>query len=337
MPHSSLPAVTGFQEAFESWLAAMQHGHQLDSSASENAYRALWQPFARWCLAQSPSLTLETIDAPALMRYVKSRDGRSAGRTLSDRHVWRVLQLIDRVMLNHAQRLPVRRNTCAAELLQSIPEWRHANAAHRNPLPACLTATEAARLVAYLARTPDTAGTDPLASKKDWQMLRNRATVALHLGAGLTPQETRALTLDSPVAAGGRTGDRPWKITVAATDGKPARQAPLAAWAGRLLAAWIRQRRLLNLPGPWLFPSTLSGKPWRKVAHYNAISRLLEEAGLQDKAAPTGGAYQLRHTYALRQLKRGHSELQVSRWMGVEVEEMARYRHVVHDTALDIA
>ena len=42
-----------------------------------------------------------------------------------------------------------------------------------------------------------------------------------------------------------------------------------------------------------------------------------------------GGSFRLRHTFALRQLRRGFKEKTVAQWLGVEPEVMARYRRVV--------
>ena len=54
-----------------------------------------------------------------------------------------------------------------------------------------------------------------------------------------------------------------------------------------------------------LFPSTRStGKPWGKVAQYNAAKEVLAATGLEDIE---GGSFRLRHTFALRQLRKGKS------------------------------
>ena len=45
------------------------------------------------------------------------------------------------------------------------------------------------------------------ATKQPWQEVRNRAAVALMLGAGVTSGEVRALELDDVVVSGGRGKD----------------------------------------------------------------------------------------------------------------------------------
>lgn len=77
-----------------------------------------------------------------------------------------------------------------------------------------------------------------------------------------------------------------------------------------------------------VFPSTKStGKPWGKVAQYNAACEVFRSAGIDDVA---GGSFRLRHTFALRQLKRGRAPEDVARWLGViDPAVMARYQRVI--------
>ena len=53
---------------------------------------------------------------------------------------------------------------------------------------------------------------------------------------------------------------------------------------------------------------------------------MLEDARID---SADGGSFRLRHTFALRQLRRGTEPAQVARWLGVEPEVMARYDRVV--------
>ena len=105
-----------------------------------------------------------------------------------------------------------------------------------------------------------------------------------------------------------------------------ARETPIAPWAGELLQHWLQVRSELKIPGDFLLPSTRTGKPWSKKSHYAESKRLFEEAGLVGQG---GGTFKLRHTFAMRQLRRGTEPEVVARWLGVEPEVMARYRQVV--------
>ena len=85
---------------------------------------------------------------------------------------------------------------------------------------------------------------------------------------------------------------------------------------------------MLEIPGTWLSPSTRKGKPWGNVAQYNAARQILEDAAID---VVDGGSFRLRHTFALRQLRRGKSPAQVAVWMGIaNVEHMERYSRVLH-------
>ena len=77
-----------------------------------------------------------------------------------------------------------------------------------------------------------------------------------------------------------------------------------------------------------LFPSTRStGKPWGKVAQYNAAKEVLAATGLEDVE---GGSFRLRHTFALRQLRKGKKPEEVAKWLGVtDPSVMARYQRVI--------
>ena len=93
-----------------------------------------------------------------------------------------------------------------------------------------------------------------------------------------------------------------------------------------LLQHWLRVRAEVGIEGEFLFPSTRSGKPWSKLSHYKCARQVLEDAGLDSSE---GGSFRLRHTFALRQLRRGTAPDQVARWLGIEPEAMTKYERVV--------
>ena len=106
------------------------------------------------------------------------------------------------------------------------------------------------------------------------------------------------------------------------------RETPVAPWAGQLLRYWLDVRAEQGVPGSMVFPATKStGKPWGKVAQYNAAKEVLQAAGVDDVE---GGSFRLRHTFALRQLRRGKAADEVARWLGVsDPAVMARYQRVI--------
>ena len=99
---------------------------------------------------------------------------------------------------------------------------------------------------------------------------------ALQLGGGLTPGDVHALLLTSPVS-------RERTVRVEA-----------------------------RVQGDFLFPSTRTGKPWGKESQYKCARAVLQDAGLDSSE---GGSFRLRHTFALRQLRRGFGEKTVTQDM----------------------
>ena len=329
-----------YREAFEQWL-----GHQRTAAArkitlasSVRSYAVLWEAFSEWCLSQSPVVSLDGITEADLRAFIHSRlepsaTGRAKPSRLKEpgkvtpRHAWRVLTLIDGVLESRARAMgSASPNRSAATLLESREDWRYANANRRAPLPDYLAPAEARILVNHLsAGLPRSGrrGTDIT-----WQELRNRTAVALHLGAGLTPADVRVLRASSPVMRAGDEKGVPGTLRVPAHGDSPEREAPIVQWAARVLAYWLHVRREQELAGDLLFPATRTGKPWGKVTHYDAVKSVLEASGI-DKSLVEGGAYRLRHTFALRQLRRGKSPEVVAQWLGVvEMRVMDRYRRV---------
>jgi site-specific recombinase XerD len=328
--------VAGFLEAFEAWRKAAQRAGKLTRAASEDTYRALWGVLAKWCISRVPPVALEELGGADLEAFILSRRSAAvSGDDLTPRYVWRLLSLVDRVLAHHAHERGTAPNTAAANLLASRPEWRFANASKTDELPEYLAADQAKALVAFLSEgRPRTGGKRPALT---WHELRNRASVALQLGAGLTPGDVRAVLVDAATIEGGRLKDVPWKVNVPADGVSPARETPIAPWAGQLLRHWLQVRTETGTAGPYLFPSTKTGKPWGKVSQYLAAKEVLVAAGFPDSAA-TGGSFRMRHTFALRQLRRGKSAEDVARWLGiVDPAVMARYNRVLFAPVDDLA
>lgn len=316
--------------AFERWLADQQAAGSLRRPASIRVYRDMWGAFTDWCRIQTPPVTLQSLDTQDLRAFQAARFGmKSADLSLSPRHALRLLRLIDRVLRHHSANSGERLNTAAADWILAQPRIRFAEAADSDPLPLFLSVAEAKELITFLsnARPRPSLNSNRDAHKAfTWQELRNRTAVALQLGAGLTPLDVRMLTLQSPTSSGGRIRDRPWKLAVPGNGDTPPRETPIAPWAAELLQHWLRIRSDAGIAGNQLFPSTRSGKPWSRDAQYKAARAVLQEAGLDSSE---GGSFRLRHTFALRQLRRGTDADQVARWLGIEPEAMSQYQRVV--------
>lgn len=315
-PSESL--VVDYREAWAAWLQGERKAGRLQQASSIDVYAHMWTALTTWCVKEG--LGVDAVSSDDLDRFLSSRGGVSE---VTDRHAWRFLRLVERVLAYRHRTSASAAHNAATELLETRPAYRYANAADKDPLPSYLAAGEAKRLVTFLSAVRP----GRHAAGRSWQEVRNRAAVALMLGAGVTPGEVRALEVPDVVTAGGRLQGVPWKLHVQSHPDSPARETPLAPWAGQLLAYWMTLRSEQSIPGIWLFPSTRTGKPWSKVSQYNATKEVLGAAGIDDV---DGGSFRLRHTFALRQLKRGRAPDEVARWLGVtDPAVVARYQRVL--------
>ena len=314
-----------FREAFEQWLQDQQGMRSIRREASVSVYRDMWEAFTAWCLGQSPLVTLAALSPVDLDSFQAARFGRkTADLSLTPRYALRLMRLIDRVLRHQAAQQDQAPNTAAADWIDAHPDVRYADAAHSDPLPDYLSVAEARSLIAFLSAARPRPGLTPVGLS--WQDVRNRASVALQLGAGLTPGDVRALTLDSPISEGGRVRGRPWKVSVPGDGTSPARETPVASWAGELLQHWLTVRAEAGVSGMFLFPSTRTGKPWLKDSQYVCARQVLEDAGVDSRE---GGSFRLRHTFAMRQLRRGTAPETVARWLGIDATKMKRYERVL--------
>lgn len=330
MPSLPSARAADYETAFQAWLRHGQTLGRIRRPSTARVYQHMWEALAAWAVGQG--IALARLQAADLDTYLRQRSGQAHGDELTPRYAWRLLALVDAVLSTHARLRQRSRNPAVPVLLDSHAELRHANALQRDELPPHLQAADARRLVLHLGRQlnawaagPGTPGAPP------WQELRNRASVALMLGAGLAPGEVRALQLADLRTAGGPVPGQPWKLRVRSDGLTPERETPLAPWAGRVLAAWLALRAALGVPGTVLLPGTRGGgKAWGKVSHYQATAAVMQAAGLAEVDQPGGGSYRLRHTFALRQLRRGTSEAELERWLGVsDPSVMARYRRIL--------
>ena len=325
------PGSTSLQtyvDAFEGWLAAREEFGAIREQSSVAVYRCMWTALSAWCVGRG--LHLDALRADHFEAYLLSRGGTEE---LSARYAWRLLTLADEVQLHRARATGLPRNTAAVDLLMATPEWRFANASDKTPLPDHLHAHEAKALVSWLL-DPASGSAVAGAPAHTWQAMRNRTAVALQLGAGLTPADIRSAVTDGVVCDGAKVAGLPWKIRLPAHGSIPAREAPIAPWAGRLLRAWLDTRCALQITGPALFPAARSGRSWGKVAQYTAAKAVLAAAGVPEAE---GGSFKLRHTFALRQLRRGTSADQVAQWMGLaDAAALARYRRVLLAPAAEV-
>lgn len=150
-------------------------------------------------------------------------------------------------------------------------------------------------------------------SPAQWKRQRDRAMLSVMLGAGLKVSE--AITLKKRnVGAIGADGTITITINPATVGGisKP-HETILAPFAVTELSTWIDLRRRLKIPGPLLFPASLSGtKPLTKMTVFRQTRETFERAGIKKNH---GGGRTLRNTFAVFQLLE-HTPMEVSELLG---------------------
>lgn len=321
---------------FKAWLdsrarsTSVRRNERPLREESAKVYQEMWHAFAAYCASRN--LDLADLGEDDLRTFLLVR-GTGAdpyrprvstkGDELSARYAWRMLWLIDELTRFDARREGREANP-AARTLRNRPDYRFANAAQADPLPEYYGEAHAKRLIAFLTQLgSDNAAPSPL----QWKEVRDRTALALMLGGGLSPGDVRVLELRGIISESGPNFGTPWKLALPGNGNSPARETPLAKWAGKQLAFWLRVRAQQGIEGNLVFPSTRAGKPWSHTACYNASKSVLEAAGM---GHDSGGVFKLRHTFALRQLAKGKSETEVARWLGLlDVNGMARYRRIV--------
>ena len=321
--------------SFEAWIADRQSSRSRArserplSDESTNVYREMWHAFAKFCAERNLHLRDMTVSDLETFLTIRGTGPdpdqprqTTRGGYLSERYANRYLVLIERVTRFQA-RVDDEQGNHAAALLRERPEYRYAEAADKDPPPEYLDEMQARVLIAYLTRAPQPESNE----KMTWKTVRDRTAVALMLGAGLAPGDVRSLQMQGVITVGGRRTGTPWKLAVEGNGNSPARETPIADWAGRQLAFWLRIREQQGLPGNYVFPSTMNGTQWSHTRCFEASRDVLDAARMGKDA---GGLFKLRHTFALRQLRKGKSEEDVARWLGfLDVNSMTRYRRIV--------
>lgn len=310
-----------FTLLFESWVAERRRSPESPGrrpgalrERSAQVYADMWNAFANWCSERQSDLA--NIDEASLHAFLDSL-GRHKEATPA--YVRRTIQLIGRLDAFESARAS-RPANAAILAVRKHPRVLFAGDGDTGPAPDFLTASQSRALIGFLTRSASMAA-------GSWQDLRNRAALAVQLGAGLTPGEVLDLRLSRIVVLGGRVAGEPWALSLPSNGNFPARQTPLAGWSGRLLGSWLTVRLENRIPGDFVFPATRTGRVWSKMGSNKAYAATLLAAGV---AQPSGGSFFLRHSFALRQLTR-HAPEQVAAWLGLQdPAAMERYRRVLY-------
>jgi integrase/recombinase XerD len=152
---------------------------------------------------------------------------------------------------------------------------------------------------------------ETLTIDRSWKKRRDRAMLAMMIGAGLKVSEVVAIETES-VGTVDTTGSVPINIRSWESDGtsRPHR-AMLRPFATKEVLAWRDERKFLKIPGKLLFPSALKPKKSKtnqinKATVYRIVKETFVLAGID--VARMGGRT-LRNTFAIHELETQPAEL----------------------------
>ncbi|TKC88357.1 phage integrase family protein [Trinickia terrae] len=294
--------------AFDAWLAK-QHFRR----SSAEVYRAQWGAFLDWLTLRHENL--QTVGTATIAHFVGDLPIRKPQRV-------RYLRLIERV-LDHVREIESASTNPARFIAQDgEAAWRNAR---DNEPTGFLTSAERAALVAHLFSP---LGDMPPGQR--WREKRDRALIAVFLGAGLKTGEARSLTI-SCVETG-----KPW-VTIEAANPAFTRRTRLSPFAVAILEAWLAERRLSELAGELVFPASPSGRPMHKATMLRAVDALIDTAGISQSRTARASPQTLRNTFAADLFESGASVELVGAWLGfaqvVSVNRLHRAWESWHDAA----
>jgi len=285
------------RESFRIWLSEKHViGNQGFRESSFETYLAMFSSWLKF---------LEERNLDLLEAQPKDADLFFTGHTLEPVSRRRYLQILDKVYL-HFQGLGWEgshpfREELAKERLLSV-DW-----------PKGLGSAELIRLIKYLLDSPG------------WKGVRDRAILALTVGAGLRNNELvslkrSALDLgpDHTIHVVPSGIHRPHDTVVLPateledTQTKKIHRTFWVAW----IAAWHKVVQEQGIPGDWAIPSTKSGTAYSASGVFRRIQQWFDGAGIQPEQ---GGVNVLRNTFAHLAIKSGrYSATQIQEFLGHE-------------------
>lgn len=273
--------------AFDAWLAKQNFRR-----SSAEVYQAQWGLFLDWLAVKQKNLS--SVDTQAIADFV-------AGLAIRKPQRVRYLRLIERV-LDHVREIESASTNPARFIAQDgEAAWRNAR---DNEPTGFLTNGERASLIAHLFSP-----VSDLSAAQRWRERRDRALIAVFLGAGLKTGEARALAV-SCVSVGS-----PW-VTIESPNPTLTRRTRLSPFAVAILDAWLAERRLSELAGNLLFPASPSGRPMHKATMLRSVDALIEVAGFAVSRESRASPQTLRNTFAADLFETGVDPEQVGQWLG---------------------
>lgn len=273
------------------------------SPASARIYVLMFGSFLRWIGQRQ--LRLHEVSAGDIKQFLEAEHLQQDKRVKKLNSLIRVryLRLLER-MYAHLQIHPNPARHAAFDVYRT-------SAAGRDKPKAYLSEKEQ---IAFLAQLPVAKALDPQSMEDpSWKKRRDRAMLAMMLGAGLTVAEVLSLRVDQ-VGPKDATGCVPIHLRKFLKKGVQAHETVLRAFAAPYVLPWIAERKLHKIPSKLLFPATLvSDEPLNKATVYRHAKAAFEKAGIEVERM---GGRTLRNSFAVRELANGQPPELVKQMMG---------------------
>lgn len=330
-----------FEAAFDAWLAS--EATLIKRRSSQDIYRAIWGAFERDLPA---GVSILSITSDMVANYLASGAtpipgvySKRRAEQLSIGYQARVASLIEKIMLHHAKATAsqLTGDSPVTALMRTTPALASASRRETRQDPD----------LDYLSPSEHTAMKDALIGRGrtdaaagavvKWSDARDRTSMALQLGAGLSPSDVRELTLGEGSSRGMNSSwDSGSRFLFVPQNGKLLKRHTLVDdWAATLLNLWINTLRdgkpLARVS--FVFPGEATArehaaKPpgqWSKAGQHRQATKVMTAMGVG------GSSFKLRHTWALSKLREGVDGRDVARWLGIQDggEVMQRYLDIV--------
>lgn len=278
------------------------------SAKSRTIYLSMFSQYLAWLERHNKSLCKVTFED--LRVFLERKDEETGKRVLNSAIALRYLRLLERVY----QYLEVDPNPAQHAALQALGSKRLLT---RDAPSVALNDSEIQRFMAVLPGRNNLPGAkDP---SRGWKRRRDRAMLALMLGAGLKESEVMRLEI-------GQVGDRQLDGTVLVEIKKPTdgigkdHTAPLLDFAQEEVLAWIAERYRLRIPGDLLFPAAFDGRSMDHATIYRQVNAAFQRAQI---SVERRGARTLRNTYAVLCIREGVPLEEVGERLGHFLERSA--------------
>jgi site-specific recombinase XerD len=284
-------------------------------ASSIRVYASMFAKYLRWLAArQLPLFDVSSADLLAFLERGKTIDGVIV-QELNSRIKHKYLRLLERVYI-HLALQPNPAQHASFDIFKSGDKARIGRDA------GVATLTEAQQIEFLRALPQPSAPTNQHDASHGWKRRRDRALMAMMLGAGLKVSEVIGIYSEN-IGEKDSTGSIPITISPGSAGGTIRwHQTQLRPFAVPEVVRWLLERSDLKIPGPLLFPATLEGGRLNKATVYRQVKATFERAGIE---VPRLGGRTLRNSFAARELKAGESIELVGEFMGHRKRRSTEY------------